>query len=660
MANVDIKVRTTQTGAADIQKLRGQYNQLKDTLKNLAGGAALAGAALYGVIQTAERGQKIEQLSRSFDSLSQSVGSTADVMLGRLREATMGMVSDFDLMLAGNRFLSMGLASSADEAGRLAEMAITLGSAMGKDAGPAMEEFALLLANQSIPRLDTFGISAGRVRTRIQELQEATPGLTRETAFLQAVMEEAGDSMERVGDVAVNGASAFKAQLGNAIDLIVRKIGSELNPILEDAAEGLERLVQLTQNEMGEATADMIDGNTEAAKTIEELVAAGSRLRQTYLDIGSTGRLLTGTNDEMEQGFRDTLVAIAEQSDSLDEYREAVKRVIDSDNLLIGSFGVLEGEVTDATEAIYAEVLAAQTAEVANGGYSDELERLARMGREAALGQEDAARAALNYGEALRGVKAGAEEAHSATDKLTDIAAATEDIGTGAAWSRDRVDELKREILGIKEPDPNVARAFYELYKDARDADDAIEDVHEELDGLEDFYEFELRAQVDEANTNIRNLEMEAMRVARLYELHFRIITEGEVPHGGPQAPGDEGTPPQGPGGNTGGGGGGNTGGGGDTGGGPGGHQGPPEFALGGYTGTTGGTVHPGEYVLPPAAVAKYGIGLLEQMRNGNAAGAGLFAPTINLVLPNYTGSPTAMGWQVISKVGEVYGNRMK
>ena len=45
---------------------------------------------------------------------------------------------------------------------------------MGNGATESMENFALMLANQSILRLDSFGISSGKVTARIEELMSAT------------------------------------------------------------------------------------------------------------------------------------------------------------------------------------------------------------------------------------------------------------------------------------------------------------------------------------------------------------------------------------------------------------------------------------------------------------------------------------------------------
>jgi len=89
------------------------------------------------------------------------------------------MVQDTDLWYASNKFLLMGLTETADETAAMSEMAVQLGLAMGGTATESMENCALMMANQSIPRLDSFGISSGEARKRIEELT-ATVGMTQD------------------------------------------------------------------------------------------------------------------------------------------------------------------------------------------------------------------------------------------------------------------------------------------------------------------------------------------------------------------------------------------------------------------------------------------------------------------------------------------------
>lgn len=118
-----------------------------------------------------------------------------------MKESTGGAMSRMAAMQNATRMLSMGLASNADEAANLTKIAITLGSTMGKGPQAAIEDFTLMLANQSILRLDTFGISGANVRARMQELaQQGFAPADRQLRFLTATMEMAEGKMKALDE----------------------------------------------------------------------------------------------------------------------------------------------------------------------------------------------------------------------------------------------------------------------------------------------------------------------------------------------------------------------------------------------------------------------------------------------------------------------------
>lgn len=184
-----------------------------------------------------------EQTSKTFDKLVQSVGGDVPDALKQLKTATRGMVAENDLVLAGNKFLAMGLAETTEEAAVLAEMATQLGMAMGEDATASMENFALMLANQSIPRLDSFGMSSGKVREDINRLMAADKSLTREQAFMTAVMEAGRETMEKVGDQS-KGTAGNMARLDTFMGDLKMTIGTALLPVMNALLEPIGELAQ--------------------------------------------------------------------------------------------------------------------------------------------------------------------------------------------------------------------------------------------------------------------------------------------------------------------------------------------------------------------------------------------------------------------------------
>lgn len=250
MPEVNIIVRAKDEASRTLQGIGGNLGQLGLGMVSFGavGAAALAsvGAAAGKLAYDAAM---IEPVQITFDNLTESIGSTAESMLDKLRPATMGVLRDVDLMKAANKLMAMGLADSEEQAAKLANMAITLGTAMGVDATTSLENFTLMLANQSIPRLDTFGISSGKVRQRIEELQAANENMTRETAFMIATMELGEEAMSRVGDVSETGAvkiAGFRASLGNLKDTAGEALLPVLHAVLDRALTPLlDKVVEM-------------------------------------------------------------------------------------------------------------------------------------------------------------------------------------------------------------------------------------------------------------------------------------------------------------------------------------------------------------------------------------------------------------------------------
>lgn len=197
----------------------------------VAGAAGIAGMGAAITKMTLDAAQ-VEGVKSTFESLARSINAEAEPAMQAMREATRGMVADADLMQAGNKFMAMGLAESQEEMAKLSEIATQLGSAMGEGPTESMENFALMLANQSIPRLDSFGISSGKVRERIEELQAANAGMTRETAFMQAVMEQAEVTMAKVGEQGETSAASI-ARIQSTMENTALGIGQKFIPVLQ-------------------------------------------------------------------------------------------------------------------------------------------------------------------------------------------------------------------------------------------------------------------------------------------------------------------------------------------------------------------------------------------------------------------------------------------
>lgn len=189
-----------------------------DGLKKSAGGVGSALALIgvsVGLAQLGRATGEALQMGVAYERAQRAVlayaGSQreATAAIDGIQEASGGAVSRMTAAQNAARLFSMGLADTAEEAEHLSEIALTLGSTMGKGPEEAFENFTLLLANQSILRLDTYGISGAKVRDRMKELQAETKGLDRETAFLTAVLEISDDKLRKLDEAGYQAASGL-------------------------------------------------------------------------------------------------------------------------------------------------------------------------------------------------------------------------------------------------------------------------------------------------------------------------------------------------------------------------------------------------------------------------------------------------------------------
>jgi hypothetical protein len=276
-------------GSRDIQRAEEDVGRLERAVET-------AGDVIKGYL-TVEAGKAVYELGKMgaqalrTESAFEAISGGADEASKRLeamQTATRGALSEQEAMGAANQLMQMGLANTAGELQNVTEMAVTLGTAMGRDASASIDEFAMLLANQSIPRLDTFGISAGKVRTRIKELQEQVEGLSREQAFLQAVQEEGAKAMGRLEGATDEEALAFERLEAKTKDLKVA-LAKELAPALATAADAGLLLLEWN-DKIDQALDEQTNRVTRTASSYEDYVEGVLDARVAARKMASTMR----------------------------------------------------------------------------------------------------------------------------------------------------------------------------------------------------------------------------------------------------------------------------------------------------------------------------------------------------------------------------------
>jgi hypothetical protein len=299
------------------------------TIAGVGSLSALALGAGRAVIELGNLGQELNKQRAYFDVWSGGAANAAANMEA-MRAAVGNSMTEMEMMTAANQLLSMGLAKTPEELRKLSEMAVMLGGST-RSAGEAINEFSLLLANQSILRLDTFGISGARVRERIEELQAAEEGLSREQAFMNAVMEIGTQKVSALAAAGVDATTATQdlttawgqareeiaagldtagvtAELARIVSGVGTAIGASLggeSSVLKVLQQDLAYLQQ--QRDAIEAGGGLFKG--ARLNELDQQIAAVTARIQEYTTV--TAGMATGTQ-QVADGLREVGAAAAE------------------------------------------------------------------------------------------------------------------------------------------------------------------------------------------------------------------------------------------------------------------------------------------------------------------------------------------------------------
>lgn len=222
-----------QEAPAELLKVSKELNAQTLSWKDLA----LAAGAIAGVVAGAsaaigklgERGAGVNDVREQFKTLTEAVGETSEAILGELKRATLGTISDFELMKTVNLGMSQGLNLTAENFGLLGDTAAVLADRTGGDLKTAFDTLTAAMTTGQDRTLKTIGLNIDAEKA--QEKYAAAIGKTRGEleehekiwAIQNAVLEEgrnilaaSGKAQEDFGDKV----GQSSAKMSNFIDRI--------------------------------------------------------------------------------------------------------------------------------------------------------------------------------------------------------------------------------------------------------------------------------------------------------------------------------------------------------------------------------------------------------------------------------------------------------
>lgn len=330
--------------------------------------------------------QKAANMRRELTAYAGSAAE-AEAATQALIRATDGGLSRLDATAQASRLLSMGLADTATEAGQLARMAVMLGDKT-MNAQQRMESFNAMLANQSIERLDTFGISSGRARQRIEELQAAMPGLSREQAFVNTVLEIGADKLRDVEAEGVTAATSLE-KLGAAVSDLRAAAADKIHVqiVVDTITQGISNAAY-AMSDQGAAERAYGQAFEQYRQAVERTNKAQADLSGWYAKINPLARTNYEIKLEEAQAAEAQALAEYEVAQMLMQVADGTYSADDAGRTYIETMRDTVPAAYAAAAAMDATAVSARKAALARGAYLTQMGKKYLSDREAARLEE--------------------------------------------------------------------------------------------------------------------------------------------------------------------------------------------------------------------------------------------------------------------------------
>ncbi|MDI9548668.1 MAG: hypothetical protein QM346_13820 [Chloroflexota bacterium] len=260
--------------------------------------ALLLGGMKLGqtMIQLGALGAEAQRTEASFTGVAGGA-EKATAMLDALKIATNGTKSEVELMSGATTIMALGLGKTADEIGTIMRNVEALGARFGGN----MQTFQLMMSNDSLMRIDSFGIGVEEATKRIEEYKKA--GMEAGEAFDTAVMELMTEKFESLGGVVDDNKASIDRMKASLQDLKV-EIGQGLAPTIGTLATNMGDLLRLTNRagkeygSMGWQIADMLVEAVDFADWIHTSIDDMEELEAAERGYRAETARLTGQAEE--------------------------------------------------------------------------------------------------------------------------------------------------------------------------------------------------------------------------------------------------------------------------------------------------------------------------------------------------------------------------
>lgn len=255
------------------------------------------------LIGSLDQAGKVEALSRSFDSLQESVGNNADQSLQKFRQTTQGLVSDLDLFTVANKAVLLNLPTEGFQ--EASASAIKLGKAMGIDAKQAIDDFTTGVGRGSVMILDNLGIivnSEKAYNDYAESIGKTATALTdaeKKFAFATEAYKQITEASKNTAEVTLNASDRF-----SQLQVTLGNLGTELLIGLANNKELAQSLSELNTVIQSVDVTKLVNGLTSIINVASELISIMVQVGSVISDIPGFISETTASLKQGGQGFQ--------------------------------------------------------------------------------------------------------------------------------------------------------------------------------------------------------------------------------------------------------------------------------------------------------------------------------------------------------------------
>lgn len=257
----EVEEQTKKSSKSMFEKLTSAangFNEIKDAASAIIGKIVDVGKK---IVEMAAHGSALMQMEKAFHGLATQAGLTGDQIdevKDKLRNATMNMVADADLIKQANTAMLLGI--DINKFHELAEVARAASIATGQDMGFMLESITTGVGRMSVEILDNLGITVKleevyqKHAATLGKNAEALSDVEKKQAVLNAVMVQGKKLIEATGatDKVFIPLTARLGQVRAAFQNMTDDISKGLTPVLNVLTRDFQGLMSSMSDDVGD------------------------------------------------------------------------------------------------------------------------------------------------------------------------------------------------------------------------------------------------------------------------------------------------------------------------------------------------------------------------------------------------------------------------